>query len=306
MPRPDGGSASYRAVLALPHARRLFAAALLARLGYGLTGLPLLLALREGTNSYAAAGTATGLYGLAAALLGPARARLVRRRRSALVLLAVGHALSLAALAAACAVGVADLSAVGLAVLAGLCPPPVGPLMRALWSGLTPDGVQRQCALSLDTVAESAVFAVGPVLGGSLAAASSAPAVLAGCGLLLLTGSGLLAAALRRALGAEDATPSRGAGGFVLATRLPRLLALVWAAAAALAACEIGAVGPGGGGGGAGGGGAAPRRGGAARRGAGPGGGGGGRGGGGGGGGRRGGGGGGGRGGGGGGPRPGC
>lgn len=199
MPRPDRGSASYRAVLTLPHARNLFAAAMLARLCYALLGLPLLLALREGTGSYTVAGAASGLFGLVTALLGPVRARLVERRHAALMLLAVCYALLLSALAAACAAHVPALPTVCLAVLAGTCPPPVGPLMRTLWGRLTTDEGQHQCALSLDTAAESTVFALGPVLGGLLVASSSAPAVLMVCAALVITGFGLLAAGLRRA-----------------------------------------------------------------------------------------------------------
>ena len=60
MSRPVRGGASYRAVLALPHARSLFAAAMLARLSYGLLSLPLLLTLRQSTGSYAVAGTGAG------------------------------------------------------------------------------------------------------------------------------------------------------------------------------------------------------------------------------------------------------
>ncbi|BDM74462.1 hypothetical protein HEK616_79490 (plasmid) [Streptomyces nigrescens] len=244
MPSPDRGSASYRAVLALPHARSLFAAAMLARLCYGLLGLPLLLTLREGTGSYAVAGTATGLFGLTGALLGPVRARLVERHRHALILLAVSYAVLLSALAAACAACTGRLPvllAICLAVLAGLCPPPVGPLMRTLWGKLTTDTVQRQCALSLDTAAESTVFALGPVLGGFLIAVSSAPTVLTVCAALVITGFGLLAAALRRASVSVRATsPAAGrprsplrAMGF-----LPLLL-LVLGIAAALSLCEI-------------------------------------------------------------------
>ncbi|MBC3841003.1 hypothetical protein GXW82_14110 [Streptacidiphilus sp. 4-A2] len=61
------------------------------------------------------------------------------------------------------------------------------------------DEAQRQCALSLDTAAESTVFALGPVLGASLVSVSGAPAVLAACAVLVLVGFGLLAAALRGA-----------------------------------------------------------------------------------------------------------
>ncbi|MER5866339.1 MFS transporter [Kitasatospora sp. NPDC002040] len=241
MARPARGGASYRAVLALPHARNLFAAAMLARLCYGLLGLPLLLALQQGTGSYAVAGTATGLSGLATALLGPLRARWVERRPPLLMVLACCYALLLTALAVACAVRVPDPVAVGLAVLAGACPPPVGPLMRTLWGRLAPDDAQRQAALSLDTVAESTVFALGPVFGGLLVAATSGPAVLLGCAALVLTGFGLLSAALRR-----SPTDVRAAAGSPKGTRSPlrikgfaALLLPVLGAAAALSLCEI-------------------------------------------------------------------
>lgn len=250
MPRPDRGSTSsgaalsYRAVLALPHARGPFTAAMWARLGYGLLGLPLLLSLREGTGSYAVAGTATGLFGLVGAVFGPARARLVERRRSALMPLATCYAALLAALAAACALHVPGPLAVGLAFLAGLCPPPVGPLMRALWGRLAPDEALRRRALSLDTAAESTIFALGPVAGGFLVAVCSAPVVLAGCAALALSGFGLFSAALRRLPVTVRAAPSAGAaaGSPLRVAYLPTLLVLVWAVATAFAVAQIAVV----------------------------------------------------------------
>ncbi|MBB4950651.1 putative MFS family arabinose efflux permease [Kitasatospora gansuensis] len=199
MSRPSRGSASYRAVLTLPHAPKLFTAAMLARLSYGVIGLPLLLALYEGTGSYAVAGTVAGLFGLVTALLGPARARLVERRPGALTWLSVSYTLLLAALATACAVHVPSPLLAALAVLTGAFPPPVGPLMRTLWGRLAADEAQRQSALSLDTAAESTVFALGPLLGGFLVAALGAPAAVGACTLLVLVGFGLLASALRGA-----------------------------------------------------------------------------------------------------------
>ncbi|MFK0291860.1 MFS transporter [Streptomyces sp. NPDC090442] len=241
MPSPDRGSASYRAVLALPHARNLFAAAMLARLCYGLLGLPLLLTLREGTGSYAVAGTATGLFGLIAAFLGPVRARWVERHRATLMLLAVCYALLVCTLAAACAVRVPTPLAVCLTVLAGLFPPPVGPLMRTAWSRLAADEAQRQCALSLDTAAESTVFALGPVLGGFLIALASAPAVLVLCAVLVITGFGWLATALRRSSVTGDAaSPAAGHPQSPLrAGQFPPLLLLALSTAAAFSLVEI-------------------------------------------------------------------
>src|SRR5438105_3214632 len=137
MSRPQQGgprrpTASYRGVLSLPHARAPFAAALVARLCYGLQGLPLVITLRDSTGSYAVAGVAASAFGLAVALLGPARARLIARHHRAFIALASGYAITLTAVAVASMLRLPAV-AIGLAVLAGLCPPPVGPVMRALW-----------------------------------------------------------------------------------------------------------------------------------------------------------------------------
>ena len=194
MSRPVRGGASYRAVLALPHARSLFGAAMLARLCYGVLGLPLFLSLRQATGSYSAAGTAVGVFGLLSALLGPARARLVERRPRTLTGLAVIYAALLSGIAAIGWTGAPPGCAIAVAAIAGTFPPPVGPLMRALWGALATDPGQRQRALSLDTVSESAVFAAGPALGGILISAASAPAALIVCAVLVLVGFAALAA----------------------------------------------------------------------------------------------------------------
>jgi predicted MFS family arabinose efflux permease len=248
MSRPSGGSASYRAVLELPHARGLFAASMLARLTYGLLSLPLLLSLREGTGSYAVAGTATGLFGLTAALFGPYRARLVERRHAALMVLAVCYTLLLAAVAGGCAWGIGAAPVAGLALLAGLFPPPVGPLMRALWSELTVDETQRQRALSMDTASESTVFALGPALGGALIPLTSAPFTLGACAALVITAFSALSAALRRApatlrpAASGPAPVPRTAFGPLRAPGLAPLLLVVLGTGGALALAGITAV----------------------------------------------------------------
>ncbi|MEU2631460.1 MFS transporter [Kitasatospora sp. NPDC007106] len=240
MSRSFRGSVGYRAVLSLPHARAPFAAALLARLSYGVLPLPLLLALRDGTGSFAAAGAAAGVFGLLSALLGPARARLVSRRPAALMVLTCCYTLLLFALAAGSAVGLPSWAAVLLAAAAGVFPPPVGPLMRTVWGELTDGEEQRRCALSLDTVAESTIFACGPVLGGLLAAHTTAARALAVCALLALAGFAAFARALR---GRPAALPEPAAGGTVLgplrAPGFAPLLAVVCAVAAALAVDEL-------------------------------------------------------------------
>lgn len=252
MSSPAGGGASYRAALTLPHARGPFAAAMLARLSYGLLSLPLLLSLRSATGSYGVAGTAAGLFGLAGALLGPARARMVARRPRTLLPLASCYAALLAAIAAAGALGTAPWAAVALAVAAGTCPPPVGPLMRTLWGALAPDDELRQRALSLDTVAESTVFAVGPALAGLLIGGGSAPLALATCAVLVLAGFAAFARALRllpsSAQSAQSADPTRSAaarrvrGGPLRHPGFAALLLVVLGCGGALALEEVAAV----------------------------------------------------------------
>lgn len=212
MPRPCGGGASYRAVLLLPHARALTAAAMLARLSYGLLTLPLLLSLRAGTGSYALAGTTTGLFGLAAAVFGPLRARLVERRPGTLTVLSLSYGGLLAGVAGGCAVDAPWWVTSALAVVAGFLPPPVGPLTRTMWGVLTTDEAQRQAALSLDTVNESTVFALGPLLGGSLIAVFNGPVALGACALVVVGGFSALSVALRRAGGLPGRTVASAAG----------------------------------------------------------------------------------------------
>ncbi|WP_405016499.1 MFS transporter [Kitasatospora sp. NBC_00070] len=241
MSRPSRGSASYRAVLTLPHAPRLFTAAMLARLSYGVIGLPLLLALYEGTGSYAVAGTVTGLFGLVVALLGPARARLVERRPAALTWLSVSYTALLGGLATACAVHAPVPLIAATALVTGVCPPPVGPLMRTLWGRLAADEAQRQSALSLDTAAESTVFALGPLLGGFLVAALGAPVAVGACTVLVLVGFGLLAAALRGVPSSVRPTVARS-GSPLRAKGFGSVLLPVLGAAAAFTVFEIAVV----------------------------------------------------------------
>lgn len=247
MSRPQRGGtrrspASYRAVLSLPRARVPSAAALMARLGYGLQGLPLLITLRDSTGSYAVAGVAASAFGLFVALLGPARARLTARHPRALIALASGYAVTLTAVALASTLRLPAI-AISLTVLAGLFPPPVGPVMRALWGRLAPDQALLQRALSLDTAAESTAFALGPVLAGLLIKATGAPVVLAACASLVLAGCGPLA----RAAGARAGIPPEG--GHEAGTRgsfgIKGLLWLTlpaWAIAVAVSGLEIAVV----------------------------------------------------------------
>ncbi|MEV5569594.1 MFS transporter [Spirillospora sp. NPDC052269] len=185
--------ASYGVVLRSPRAARVFGAALLGRLSYGTAGLSLTLTFVQATGSYARAGAMVALFGGASCLLAPWRAGLVDRfgPRAALRPMAVLYGLGLIGLAVAAHLGSTPVAGV-VAVAAGACTPPLGPVMRALWVELVPDRDLLQRAYSLDTVAEQIIFTVGPLLAGLFAVLSSATVgLLVSAGLVIAGTFGL-------------------------------------------------------------------------------------------------------------------
>ena len=183
---------SYAAVLRTRYAARTFGAALLGRLSYGMVSLSLVLAVKEATNSYAVAGTVMALFGLTSVFLSPARAGLIDRYgpRRALLPMATTYALLLTGLAFTASWSGSSGVLLGvLAMSAGASTPPLGPVMRALWSDLVPDKRLLQRAYSLDSVAEELLFVTGPLLVGLLVRVTVPSVGLAVSAALVLTGS---------------------------------------------------------------------------------------------------------------------
>ncbi|MEU2365215.1 MFS transporter [Streptomyces noursei] len=192
MPVSSSMAPSYAAVLRTRYACRTFGAALLGRLSYGMVSLSLVLAVKETTRSYAVAGTVMALFGLTSVLLSPTRAGLIDRHgpRRALLPMAAAYALLLTALAFATAQpGTSGILLGVLAVPAGACTPPLGPVMRTLWSDLVPDRRLLQRAYSLDTVAEELLFVTGPLLVGLLVQVAAPSVGIATSAALVSTGS---------------------------------------------------------------------------------------------------------------------
>ncbi|GGS97287.1 MFS transporter [Streptomyces cinerochromogenes] len=173
---------SYAAVLRVPHARRTFTAALTARLSYGTVSLAVLLSVTRATGSWAVSGLVLSLFGATTVLLMPLRAALIDAHgpRRALLPMSVLYGALLTVLAVLTWRPGAPAAAVaGAAALAGCCAPPLGPVMRALWSELVPDRALLQRAYSLDGVAEELLFVSGPaVVGGLMAFAPPAAGIL--------------------------------------------------------------------------------------------------------------------------------
>lgn len=108
--------------------------------------------------------------------------------------MAVAYAVLLAALTVATwGPGTPVWALVALTLSAGACAPPLGPVMRALWSDLMPDREMRQRAFSLDTVAEELLYVVGPLVAGLFIAFGNPALGVGVSALLALAGSLALA-----------------------------------------------------------------------------------------------------------------
>ena len=163
--------APYGAVLRTPHVRIAFASSLVGRLCYGIVSLSLLLTLTAGGHNYGFAGLVMALFGLAIVLASPVRARLVDQHgpRRVLPLMAWGFAIILVPLTLIRPGSAPDDTAIALlAGAAGACPPPLGVVMRTLWSTLVDDQSVLQTAYSLDGVAEELLYVAGPAFVGVL------------------------------------------------------------------------------------------------------------------------------------------
>lgn len=215
----------YVALLRLRGAAVLLLCASVARLVYGVLPVALLLFLSQRRSSYLEAGAAVGAYGLAAGVLGPARARLVDRAGAVPGIFVLTVAL-VASTTALVAYGTGPFAlVVALALLAGSCPPPVGPVMRAAWRRLVGDEQLVRRAYSLDTVTEDAAYVLGPVLAAALVVRMGAPVtVLAALGVL---GVAAPVMAVRVAGLARTSTSSRAdplAGPVVAVWRQPEFV----------------------------------------------------------------------------------
>ena len=161
-------------------ALRVLGASLLARAPQGMAPLALILLVQERTASLAAAGLASGAWGLGVAVGQPLWARPAARGRAGVVIAAV------ALLQAAVLVVVAWLpwtqAAVGIALagLGGLLGAPITSVARTLWPQLAPRPKALDRLFTLDATSQEVVWIAGPALVGVLLAGSGAAAAVAG------------------------------------------------------------------------------------------------------------------------------
>jgi MFS family permease len=172
---------------------------LLGRLPIGISGLAILLYVREVTGSFASAGVATGALALGSAAGAPLQGRLVDRRGvEMLISLAFMHA---SGLLLVWVLGAADLPGGVLAAsafLTGATLPPLSSVLRGRWPSLLEDAPELvKTAYALDSVLIQVVFVVGPLLTTAIVAVSGPEYGLVVSAACVFVGTSLLVAGLR-------------------------------------------------------------------------------------------------------------
>src|SRR5690349_11879693 len=138
-----------------------------------MSQLGTLLLVSTATGSYGLGGLSAGALAVANAIGAPVSGSLADRLGQRHVVLAqsLAGAVSLTALVALVHAGASDAAVVGIAALAGLTMPQVGPLARVRWRPITARTGAHQrrlvdTAFSYEGAADEASFAIGPALIG--------------------------------------------------------------------------------------------------------------------------------------------
>jgi MFS family permease len=201
-------------VLARPGALRFSAAGLVGRMPMSMFGLGTILLIASVTGRYGLAGIVAAAGSVGYAACAPLAARLADRygQRRVLRPLAVFFAASTAALIG-CAQWRAPLWALIITGgLAGASMPALGSMVRARWSALLGDSPLLHTAFSLESVADEAIFVIGPAAVTLLATEVYPAAGVAVAAVACVTGTLLLAAQHRTEPPARNTPPRRAAG----------------------------------------------------------------------------------------------
>ena len=225
----------YAALFSFPGSRRLVVTSLASRLLGATFQIPLFLLAQTATGSYLIAALVSGADAATAAAAAPLRGRLIDRigtRRGLPPLIAI-QAGALAAQPLAAGAGAGWLM-VTLAAAAGVSTPPLLTCMRLEWQHRLPAGdIRLPRAYAFESVAQVALFVVGPLVAGiGIASVGSGGTVAVIGGLTLLAGMAFAA----QATDVSVATTSRAR---VRLARLSGLRTLVFATVLADAALGV-------------------------------------------------------------------
>lgn len=232
------GYRRYGPVWSMRPVRWAFAGTLVGRMAQTMMPLTVLLLFRQRTGSFAVAGIAVAVFGIAFVAGGPVTARLADRHGNR-VLVGAGtvNAASLALLAVAASPALSWIAV----VIAGTSVPPLTSALRAeIVARLTAER-DRAAAFSLDAVATELLFVGGPALVAAAVAFGRTADALFAAGGLVLAGSAFVTLAAGRSARrpAPAAAPARQGGSHT--AQLTPWLAIAAAQMAAIGVVEVAA-----------------------------------------------------------------
>jgi MFS family permease len=220
----------YARILRTPGVGTIVLATLIGRLPIGISGLAILLYVRQVSGSFAAAGACAGALALGSASGAPFQGRLVDRRGVGTLLpLACVHGTGLVLVWVLGAAGAPIVAIVASSFLAGLAIPPLSSVLRSRWPYLLENSRELiPGAYALDSVMIELIFIVGPLIVTAIVATTGPQYALAISAACVLVGTMLLLAGLsgRRGPGRQvRRSPALGLG----ALAAPGLRTLVFA-----------------------------------------------------------------------------
>jgi predicted MFS family arabinose efflux permease len=166
----------YRAFLAIPDVKSMLVVGWLSRLPVGMSGLAMVLFLREALGSFSLAGIAVGAYFVAMAIAAPIQGRIIDRigPRRPLIVTGIMQPLMMLLLFYAADRRLSEFHVVAAASLAGAFATPITVLTRTLWRHRFHSDDTRRMAFAVDSILMELSFTIGPLASAALIAAFSA------------------------------------------------------------------------------------------------------------------------------------
>ncbi|MGH2843186.1 MAG: MFS transporter, partial [Solirubrobacteraceae bacterium] len=164
----------YRLLFFQPGVVPLAVFGLISRLPNGMLQLAFVLALVQATGSYEMAGAAVGCYTLTGAIVFSLWTRAVDRAgpRAVLVITGLAQGLVLLVVTVVSMLSTNGMLLVVLAGASGVFVPPVGSIMRSLWSVTLTDKEIKDVAFAYESIVVEVVFLVGPAVVAAVSALS--------------------------------------------------------------------------------------------------------------------------------------
>jgi MFS family permease len=203
---------AYKRVLSIRGVRLPLLGATIGRLPFAAAALANLLLVQGATGSFADAGLVTAFYAAGEALGLPLLGRLVDRIGQTRVIVAASavHTAAMVTLVLLADSDATVAAMAAVATVAGFAIPPLGTMLRTLWSELVADPGLRQSAFALDAVTVEVAFITGPLLVALvIGIASPSAAVLTNLGLNLLGATLFAVSRASRAWRGEPREPGR-------------------------------------------------------------------------------------------------